>query len=99
MGGVLHMKFEELLDLSLREVLENYCIVHNLECGGYYGIFKNEDIEKIFKNYNIEEDYPEAFNVENLVNDEVVVTYQEPVKDYDYLIKVMDNLGISKKEK
>ena len=47
------MKFEELLDKPLREVLEEYCIVHNLECGGYYGIFKVSDIERIFNEYNI----------------------------------------------
>lgn len=91
------MKFEDLLDLPLREVLENYVCVHNLECGYFYGIFKNEDIEKIFQKYNIEEDYPEAFNVENLIDDELIVSYQEPVKDYQKLVNIMQNLQISKK--
>lgn len=91
------MKFEDLLDLTLREVLENYVTVRNLECGYFYGVFKNEDIEQIFQEFNIEEDYPEAFNVENLVDDELIVDYQEPVKDYNSLLRIMDNLGISKK--
>lgn len=98
MVGVLPMNFEDLLDLPLREVLENYVCVRNLECGYFYGIFKNEDIEKIFKNYNIEKDYPEAFNVENLIDDELVVAYDEPIKDYNKLVTIMQNLQITKKE-
>jgi len=92
------MKLKELLDLTLREVLENYCCVNNLECGYYYGVFKVEDIEKIFKEYNINEDYPEAFNVENLINDELIVSFDEPIKDYDKLVTIMKNLDISKKD-
>ena len=49
------------MDLTLREVLENYVVLHNLECGYYYGLAKADDVEKLFKKYNIEEDYPEAF--------------------------------------
>ena len=90
------MKFEELLDLTLREILENYCIVRNLECCFIYGVFKNEDIDRIFNEYNIEKDYPEAFNVENLIHDEVVLNYED-IKDYDALLRIMDNLGKKKK--
>lgn len=88
---------EDLLDLTLREVLENYCTVNNLECGYYYGVFRQEDIDRIFKEYNVKE-YQEAFNVENLINDELIVSFQEKIKDYDKLTTIMKNLGISKKE-
>ena len=32
------MKIEDLLDLTLREILEKYGAVRNLECGYFYGI-------------------------------------------------------------
>ena len=91
------MKFEDLLDLPLRQVLKDYVCVYNLECGGYYGIFSDKDIEKIFDEYNINEDYPEAFAVEELINEELLFGFEEPVRDYDTLLRIMDNLGISKK--
>ncbi len=91
------MKINDLLDLTLREILENYVAVFNPECCFYYGIFKVEDIDKIFKEYNIEKDYPEAFEVENLISDELIIDFNEEIKDYNKLLKIMDNLGISKK--
>ena len=92
-----NMNFDELLDLTLREILEKYCTVMSLECGYYYGVFKQEDIEKIFKEFNIEEEYPEAFHVETLIPLEILDAADE-VKEYDSLIRIVDNLGISKKE-
>ncbi|WP_458454372.1 hypothetical protein [Methanobrevibacter sp.] len=92
------MKLEELLDLTLREVLEDYVAVNNLECGYYYGVFKGDDINRIFEEFNIEEDYPEAFHVENLINDELIVSFDEEIKDYNKLLKIMKNLGVSSKK-
>lgn len=83
---------------TVNEVLENYVLVHNLECGYYYGLVKNEDVEKLFENYNINEDYPEAFNVEDIIHHEIVVNTDEPIMDYKKLERIMNNLGISKKE-
>ena len=91
------MKIEDLMDLTLREVLETYCAVHNLECGYYYGIFKISDVEKILKEYNVEEDYPEAFCAESLLTDDELRDIDE-IRDYNILINIMNNLGISKKE-
>ena len=91
------MKFEDLLDKPLREILENYVVLHNLECGGYYGLAKADDVEELFKNYNIETDYPEAFNVESIIQDEVLTDYGEAIVDYSKMETIMNNLGISKK--
>lgn len=92
-------KIEDLLDLTLREILENYVAINNLECGFYYGIADNDLIEEIYQEYNIEDEYPEAFDVENLINDELIVSYQEPLLTKPKLEKIMKNLGISKKNK
>ena len=54
-------------------------------------------MEKLFKNYNIDEDYPEAFNVESVIQDEVLTDYGEEIIDYKKMEKIMQNLGVSKK--
>ena len=92
------MKINDILDLSLRQILEDYVIINNLECGYYYGIAPSELVERLFNEYNVEKDYPEAFNVENVVNDEILVSYDEDIISYEKMEKIMANLGISKKE-
>lgn len=93
------MKFEELLDYTLREILEEYCCINNLECGFYYGIARLDDIDQLYEEYNIEEDYNEAFQVESLISDDLVVDWSEDIIDYNRLLNIMKQLGISKKEK
>ena len=90
------MLIKELLDLTLREILEEYCTVCNLECGYYYGVFKATDIDEIFEQYKVE-DYEEAFDVDNLISYEIIPSFDEEVRDYDTLIRIMDNLGIDKR--
>ena len=89
------IKQEELLDLPLREVLENYCTVCNLECGYYYGIFRFDDVEQIIEEYNIEEEYSEAFQVESILVCEDLIGWD--IKDYENLINIMENLGVNHK--
>ena len=93
------MKLKDIMDLTLREVLETYCVVSNPECGYYYGIFKREDVEKVYEEFNIDKDYPEAFCMECLINEEVFVSVSDEIREYDVLLRIMDNLGISKKLK
>ena len=91
------MKLEELMEMTLKEVLETFVGIRSLECCYWYGIAKADDVEKLFENYNIEE-YEEAFDVANLIEDELLVSHQEEVLTYDVLERIMENLGISKKE-
>jgi hypothetical protein len=90
------MKLEELLDLTLREIVNTYCVVWNLECGYAYGIFKIEDIDQIIEEYNVLEEYPEAFSPEPLISHEVTDVCEE-IRDYEVLTRIMDNLGINKR--
>ena len=92
------MKIKDLMDLTLGEILEKYCAVYNLECCYYYGITEIDKIDEIFENYNIEE-YSEAFNIENLINDELLLSSDDDLLEYDKLVKIVDGLGITKKIK
>ena len=91
------MIVNDLLDLTLREVLDTYCALYNLECGHYYGITTFDNCDKLFDEYNISDEYPEAMSVENLIHDDVLVSLDEELIDYPKLEYVMKNLGISKK--
>ena len=87
----------DLLDLPLREVLDNYISVESLECGYKYGITKIDDANKIFDEYNIQEDYAEAFYADNLISDELLIDCDKPILSYEKLETICNNLGISKK--
>lgn len=92
------MKIKDLMDLTLGEILEKYCAVYNLECCYYYGITETDNVDEIFAEYNIEEEYSEAFNVENLINDELLLSCDDDILEYDKLVKIVDGLGITKKK-
>lgn len=91
------MTIDDLLDLTLREVLDNYVSIQSLECGYFYGITTVEDAKKIFEEYGVEETYAEAFFVDNLVNDELLLDGNKLILDYNKLVNIMNNLGVDKK--
>lgn len=86
------------MDLTLREVLEKFVAIQSLECCYFYGIAPIELVDELFENYNIDE-YAEAFDVQNLIDDELLVDYSDPILTYKKLEKIMENLGITKKKK
>ena len=88
---------DDLLDLTLRDVFEKYVIIENLECGYYYGIAPVELIKEIYEEYNIEEKYPEAFDVQSIIQDEILADCSKELIDYEKLKRIMNNLGIGRK--
>lgn len=92
------MKLNDLLDYTLRDLLDEFGTVYNDECGYYYGVVRFDDIERLYEEYNISEDYPEAFDVENLISDEIIISFDDEVLEYPKLVKIMKDLGISKKK-
>lgn len=97
-GRILSMKIEDLYDLTLGELLDEYCILFNEECGYIYGITSFDLAEKMFDEYDIES-YSEAMVVNNLLADELIINSNEDLIDYDKICRIMKNLGISKKDK
>ena len=45
------MKIENLMNLTLGELLDNYCILFNEECGYVYGITSFDLVEKMFEEF------------------------------------------------
>lgn len=91
-------KLTNLLNLKLGEVLEQYVQIYNAECGYLYGIADLDDIDRLYSEYNIDEDYPEAFMPEDLIHHELNIYSEDmEVMSYEKLETIMKNLGITKK--
>lgn len=91
-------KLIELLNLPLGEVLEKYAQIYNAECGYLYGIADLDDVDRLYSEYNIDEDYPEAFMPEDLIHHELNIYSEDAeVMPYEKLEVIMKNLGITKK--
>jgi len=91
-------KLAELLDMKVGDVLERYVQIFNGECCFLYGIAELDDVERLYHEYNIKEEYPEAFIMENLIDDKLNIYSEDAeVMSYEKLEVLMKNLGIRKK--
>lgn len=90
------MKIEDLYDLTLGEILDEYCVLFNEECGYIYGITRFDLVERMFEEFDVES-YSEAMVVNNLISDELIINSNEDIIDYDKICSIMKNLGIFKK--
>lgn len=92
------MKIKDLLDMTLGEVLQEYCILYNLECCYNYGITSDSNADRMYNEFNVEDDYPEAMTVMSVVDDELLLDMDADLVDWDKIVRIMDNLGISRKD-
>ena len=91
-------KLTELLNMKLGEVLEKYAQIYNAECSYLYGIADLDDVDRLYSEYNIDKDYPEAFMPEDLIHHELNIYSEDAeVMSYEKLETIMKNLGITKK--
>ena len=82
-----------LLDLTLKEILQKYCVVQSPECNFSYGIAKWEDIKKLEEEY----DFSNQASIEGncLISDEIDLDNR---LDLTALKKLCDNIGVDKLE-
>lgn len=90
-------KIKDLYNKTLGEVLEEYCILYNEECGYTYGIISQELAQETYDEYNIEKDYPEAVTTHPLIPIELILDDETPLITKDKITRLMTNLNISKK--
>lgn len=81
--------------MTVREVLDEYCVLFSPECCYIYGVTSWDNANKMYEEYNIEEEYPESMCPENLVNDEI--WDHDEIIDMKKIGRIMENLGISRK--
>lgn len=87
---------KDLMDLTVRELLEGYCMVYSPECGYNYGIISWDNAEKVAEEYDLEDQY--SWAVDSLINDELEIEDKPPL-DWDIIKWILeDNLGFKKKK-
>ena len=91
------MKFDDLLDMTLGEVLEEYSLLANLECGYIYGIASYDDITRMLEEYDVSQ-YSEAMSVEPIIEFDTIWSNNGELIEYEKIKKIMDILAIPKKE-
>ena len=88
----------DLLDMTLRDILEEYCILFSPECMHYYGIAKIEDTQKAYDDYleNVS-DHP-SFSATPVIGIDVEFECLKilSLADIEYLLE--NHLGFSKNE-
>lgn len=90
------MMIDELFDMKVKDLLEEFCLVYSPECGYNYGITKCEDAEKIYEKFDLEDEY--CFDTDPLIPIDYGFDSGEEVLTLETLEEIMDKLGIIKKQ-
>lgn len=93
------MIVEDLLDLTLREILEKYCMLYSLECDYYYGMTTYDDAEKLFDEYGLDDSdsAPIQVYIEPVIPfDFYGLEFNTEIFNYEHLEKIMDYFGVIK---
>lgn len=87
---------EDLLDMSIRDFLEEYCILFSPECMWYYGITTFADAEQMLDDYPDVSECP-SMSVTSILDLEC--SFEDlPVLDFPAIERILiDHLGFSKK--
>ena len=90
------MKIDELMNMKVGELLDQYCVVYSPECGYNYGIATWSDVNDIYNEYDLEDEY--CFSGDSLIPLDYGFDCGEEVLDLETLKCLMDKLGIVKKQ-
>lgn len=90
------MKIDELMKMTVEDVLNEYCIAFSPECDYNYGIARWDDCNQIHEEFDLEDQY--CFSGDSLIPLDYCFDYGEDVLDLKDLRRIMGILGIAKKE-
>ena len=51
------MKVDDLMKMTVEDLLNEFCILYSPECDYNYGIGRWDDVRKIFEEYDLEDQY------------------------------------------
>ena len=88
------MKVDDLYNMKLIDIIETYCIAYSPECDYKYGIAKWEDVNSIWEEFDLHEQY--CFEGDYLIPIDYLDT--EEILELEDLRQVMAILGIAKKQ-
>ncbi len=90
------MEIDDLLKLTVEELLDEFCVAYSPECGYDYGVTRWKDAHKIWEEFDLEEE--NCFCTDTLLPYENVCAGNEKILELDDLRDIMDTLGIIKKQ-
>ena len=90
------MKIDDLMEMKVSDLLDEYCVVYSPECGYNYGIAKWSDAEQIYEEFDLEDQY--CFSGDSLIPLDYGFDCGEEVLELKHLKIIMDKLGIAKKQ-
>lgn len=90
------MMVDDLYNMTVRELLDTFCVVYSPECGYYYGITRWDDAMEIHEEYDLENEY--CFMGDYLIPLEYGFDHGEDILELKDLKCVMEKLGIPKKQ-
>ena len=82
----------DLMKLPLEEIIDNYCIIYNLECGIPYGVAAIEDANQMPAKYDLSDE--PAFTAEPIIPEDYIIDYDKPILTLEKLEKILDCLGV-----
>ena len=89
------MLVKELLDMKLRDILDEFCFVYSPECGYLYGVSRWDDVEQMWEEFDLEDEY--CFEGDHIIAWPMEVDFDAEVLELEGLRHVLDYLGIPKK--
>lgn len=90
------MKIDDLFEMKVGDLLEEYCILYSPECDYNYGIGKWDDANQIYEEFDLEEQY--CFSGDSLIPLDYGFDGGEDVLDIEDMRIIMAKLGIAKKQ-
>ena len=90
------MKIDELMKMTVEDVLNEFCLVYSPECDYHYGIARWDDANQIYEEFDLEDQY--CFSGDSLIPLDYGFDYGEDVLSINDLHVIMAKLGIAKKQ-
>lgn len=90
------MMIDDLMEMKVKDVLDEFCILYSPECDYNYGIGRWDDANKIYEEFDLEEQY--CFSGDSLIPIDYGFDNGEKVLTLDDMRCIMDKLGIIKKQ-
>lgn len=91
------MNLNDLMDMKLKDILENYCVLWNYECSYPYGICSQEVVERMYEEYDVQS-YWEAMTTEPIIDFQILEISDKDLISWEKIEIIMDNLGIMRKD-
>lgn len=90
------MKIDDLMEMKVKDVLDEYCLLYSPECDYNYGIGKWDDVAQIYEEFDLEDQY--CFDGDYLIPVDYGFDSGEIVLDLQDLKQIMAKLGIAKRQ-